>query len=146
MKLECGVMKYFRRSALGALLTATTFYCACTEERKAQEAAMFSCVSSIHAALINTGGEESVKVPALGSEWHVLTNAEKTALLSAPSISRRLDCHNFKTDDPHLHVAARRLTQDRQTEYVVWFDGVDRVAGTSDDISSNPGATVLPSP
>ena len=140
------MVTHLRLGALGALLLIPTLYCACIEWRKARETAMFACASSIHAALISTGAEGSINVPAMGADWHVFSNLEKTSLLSVPSMSRRLDCHNFKTDDPHLHIAARRLPQDQRTEVIVWFDGADGLAGTSDDVSSVPGAKVPPSP
>jgi hypothetical protein len=108
----------------------------------------WACLVSIHQGLISLKDVES-KLPAdIGTEWRALSPTESDRIISEASRSGSLDCREREAGglplDPwgnHFQCAVRRSTKDNRLEFMVWSNGGDGVAGTSDDYVSPEGQT-----
>jgi hypothetical protein len=108
----------------------------------------WACLVSIHQGIISLKDVES-KLPAeIGPEWRALSASEGDRLIFEASRLESFDCREREASglplDPwgnHFQCAVRRSEKNNRLEFMVWSNGSDGVAGTSDDYVSPEGQT-----
>ena len=121
-----------------------------TQWRAAREAAILSCIMSVHQGIanLNLSGKD---FPDVGPEWAVLNESEGNKIILAASKIRPPDCAGVKSGGPYLdywgrplQIGARR-SPDGKLEFRVWSKGRDGESGTSDDLISPFGEKAITS-